>query len=280
MQEELKKAIEDSGNKLHLETVQILEDNEWEVDLSAYYYDDTERKPREIDIIAVKSFPIKNEGRETDKFKVFLFIECKYFKDEIGFVIRENNKEQAKEAMIFNEIKKDKDLFSYLEGLHDHGSYKFIHHYLKEEPVGKLYEVVSAKDEKKVFNAITQPIKSLIFFQERLYKMEVEMGVKKAVYYPVVIYSGIKGVYPIEDYNSGNLNSLQPKEGLIFSLSYSYKSPNKTRTVYGAQLPLLLTQRFYIDFVRKDALDRFLRNVIEQEAERFQRYFSGLGEAK
>ncbi len=277
MKKELKESIEKSGNKLHLETAAILEKNEWNVDLSSYYYDDTQRKPREIDIIADKDFSIKNEGKEVGKFKLFLFIECKYLKSDIGFIMRENNRKQAEEAMIFSEINKDKNLFSYLEGMHDYGSNKFTHHYLKDEFVGKLYNTTS-EDENKIFNALTQPIKSLIFFQESLYKMEPEVGVKKAIYYPLVVYSGIDGIYPIEEYD--NLNDLKTKEGVIFALNYSYKSPTKTKTVYGAQVPILTTQPFYIDFVKKDALGRFLSNVIGQEAKRFQRYFSSVEEQK
>ena len=54
MNKELQEVIKKSGNNLHFDVVDFLEDKEWEVGLNSYYYDDTNSKPREIDIVANK----------------------------------------------------------------------------------------------------------------------------------------------------------------------------------------------------------------------------------
>lgn len=106
MKEDLKKIIEKSGNNLHINTVNLLKEMGWNVDLSSYYYDDTANKPREIDIIAqinepVFDFPPNNLINE---FKLFLFIECKYFKNELAFRMRLNQEKEAQKAMAIEAI--------------------------------------------------------------------------------------------------------------------------------------------------------------------------------
>jgi hypothetical protein len=57
MDQRLKDAIEHSGNSLHLEVVELLENEGWDPELAVYYCDDITDKPREIDIIATKEIP-------------------------------------------------------------------------------------------------------------------------------------------------------------------------------------------------------------------------------
>ena len=158
MDPRLKKIISESGNNLHLEVVKMLEEKSWKVNLSAYYYDDTNNKPREIDIVASKPLAyFKGQPGELVKdfqaysVNVFLFIECKYFKNEIAFRIHETNKN--KEAVVCEGINKDE----FLEEV------KNFHHYLKFSAIAQLYDAVP-EDQDKIFNAITQPVKSLTFF--------------------------------------------------------------------------------------------------------------------
>jgi len=253
MREDLKKIIEESGNNLHIDTVNLLERMGWDVDLSSYYYDDTANKPREIDIIAqineqVFDFPPK---KVLDEFKLFLFIECKYFKNELAFRMRRNHEQKSKEAMIIEGIKSvdgwDKE--SLLEG---EGLFR-EHHYLKERFIGKLYD---SKEQKTIFNAITQPIKSLTFFKER--------RPEKGLYYPLVVYSGIDGIYAIERENA-NLDQLELKKDLIFGLNYSYRSVVDHK---------LKTHQFFIDFIHKDRLGDFIEETIWEEAGELREYLS------
>jgi len=253
MKKELKEIIKRSGNNLHIDTVNLLETMGWDVDLSSYYYDDTANKPREIDIIAQRNEQVFDFPPEKvlDEFKLFLFIECKYFKNELAFRMRRNHEQESKEAMIIEGIKSvdgwDKE---YL--LEDEGLFR-EHHYLKERFIGKLYD---SKEQKVIFNAITQPIKSLTFFKER--------RVEKGLYYPLVVYSGIDGIYAIKRENA-NLDQLEPKKDLIFGLDYSYKSVVDHK---------LKTHQFFIDFIHQDKLGDFIEEIIWKEAGELREHLS------
>jgi hypothetical protein len=246
MNEKLKKVIEESGNNLHLIVANMLETMKWDVGLSSYYYDDTANKPREIDIIAQKEVPVRDEFKgEIDKFKLFLFIECKYFKNELAFRVRKNREEESKLALIIEGM--NKHILLEREGLFRN------HHYLQTNFIGKLYDSSSA-DQTKIFNAITQPIKSLTFFKERL--------LEKGLYYPVVVYGGIDGLYEIKEGDIKNLDNLKKQDNLMFGLKYSYRS-----VVSGG----LKTKHFYIDFIREDRLKDYI-DMILKEAEELKKY--------
>lgn len=264
MREDFKKIIEESGNNLHIDTVKLLETMDWDVDLSSYYYDDTTNKPREIDIVAQKEISICDEFKEEiDNFKLFLFIECKYFKNELAFRVRENREKEAKAALIIEGM--NKELLLEREHLFSH------HHYLQTSFVGKLYDSLP-EDQTKVFNAITQPIKSLIFFKQHSLKTEVEKGKKKGIYYPIVIYSGIDGIYSIKDVDIENLDDLQKEENIMFSLNYSYKSHYESIFAEKGRLTeALITQHFYIDFINQKRLKDYV-SMILKEAEELKGY--------
>ena len=246
MKKELKEIIKKSGNNLHITTVDLLEKIQWSVSLSSYYYDDTANKPREIDITAKNNIPIMNDAtkEKIDSFDLFLFIECKYFKNEVAFRSRLNNKQEAKEAMIIEAIEKvdgwDKKIILERDGLFRD------HHYSKERFIGRLYDT---KNQNSMFNAITQPIKSLTFFKERSHK--------KGIYYPLVIYSGIGGIFPIRK-QEADLTKLSLEKRSIFGLDYSYRSSVDEK---------LKTNKFFIDFIHQDELEKFIEDTILREAE-------------
>jgi len=253
MREDFKKIIEESGNNLHIYTADLLENMGWDVDLSSYYYDDTASKPREIDIIAQRKVQVINSPEEKllGEFKLFLFIECKYFKNELSFRMRRNREKESKEAMIIEGIKSvdgwDKESLLEEEGLFRE------HHYLKERFIGKLYDSFP-KEQEAVFNALTQPIKSLTFFKER--------RLEKGMYYPMVVYSGIEGIYDIKR-EKADLDKLEPKKELIFGLNYSYRSVVDNK---------LKTNLFYIDFIHQERLGDFIEEVIRKESSELRQY--------
>jgi len=243
MNEELKKIIKKSGNNVHMRTVEKLEQVGWTVGLSSYYYDDTTNIPREIDIVAEKQYGLKGTG---DNFLVSLFMECKYFKQEIAFRMHSNT--QGKTAIKIKGVNLD-------EVLEQDSDLGRKHHYIEEPSVGKLYDTKNDTD-RTVFNAITQPIKSLIFFRDH--------GKDKvAMYYPIVLYDGIEGFYCVERYNIAgkDLDALSPMKNTLFGVKYSYKNVLNND---------LKTEDFCIDFIHESELG-FLLDVIEKEASEVQK---------
>lgn len=146
-EERLENILKISGNNLHLRIAKVLKDAGWQVDLSAYYYDDTTEKPREIDIVAYKDFDVTlPTDSHRSAFRTSLFIDCKHFKDAIAFrrqPTKSGRKAMKAEGLIARDIE---------DRLYEQ------HHYALEEKVGKLFD--TAED---LFGAITQPVKSLTF---------------------------------------------------------------------------------------------------------------------
>jgi hypothetical protein len=248
MNESLEKIIKNSGNYLHLHIVELLEKCDWKVDLSSYYYDDTNDKPREIDIVAsktieLKSFSSQNLTIAPEGFKLILFIECKYFKEEIAFHMRDYEGVDQARSIIVERMNKGEVLTDINNN----------HHYFNFKKIGKLYDCQISKD---VFDAITQPIKSLTFFKAR----NLEMG----FYYPVVVFSGIDGIYQLETNDASDLQSIKSKKVVPFGVNYSYRSPISDT---------LETQLFNVDFVEESMLEGYL-NTIEFNAKEFEKAMS------
>lgn len=242
MEESLKKTIEKSGNNLHIRVVEVLKASEWDTDLSVYYYDDTTNKPREIDIIASKKYSGENAGGKYS-FKAFLFIECKYFQSPIAFRTEENSEGKGMKAIIMEGFNKD-------EILRDSKN----HHYLRPGIIGKLYDTVD--DENNVFNAITQPVKSLTFFKDK--KSE------KGLYYPIVIYAGVDGFYILRSSDISNLDSVKKEENIIFELNYAYKNATNGD---------LKSQTFFVDFINENNLGKLL-DVVEGECKTLKNWLA------
>lgn len=237
MDKQLKNLILKSGNNLHTEVAQLLKDIDpkWNVEISTYYHDDITDKPREIDIIASKNIRINFSNKNFD-FKIFLFIECKYLISNVAFRMRENSVISSREAIINQGFSVD-----ILEKTNLANS----HHYVSREKIGKLYDT---EENKEIFNALTCTAKSLMFFKEH----RNETG----IFYPLVIYDGIPGIYEIEDNELSELDSLTPKESSIFHINYSYRSTVNDR---------LENQSFCIDFIRKNKLKEFIEMIEKNE---------------
>jgi len=240
MDEKLKELILKSGNNLHTEVADLLKRLGWDVEISNYYYDDTTDKPREIDIIASRNETINYSNPSSD-FKVFLFVECKYLTEQVAFRIYENSKDNSRSAILSHG-------FSVDISEETNTDLAYSHHYVSIDKIGKLFD---SKNNNEIFNAFTSTAKSLVFFKERRNI--------KGMFYPLVIYDGIPGIYEIEDNNFSKLDNLKPKETLVFNFDYSYRS------IVSNQLK---RQSFCIDFVHKNKLKEFIDKILEPEIKR------------
>jgi hypothetical protein len=238
MDEKLKALIIQSGNNLHTEVAQFLIDHKWQVDISSYYYDDTTDKPREIDLVAQKEIISHEPDLGESRFSVFLFIECKYFKEGVAFRMYPNQGQDGLSAIISGGMSVD-----ILD--RNNGNLWRNHHYVSTPYLAKLYDT---KENNEVFNAITGTVKSLLFFKDNQHK--------KGLYYPLVIYSGIEGLYCINGNDISNLDELDPVKNVVFGLNYSYRNTNTSA---------LNTRYFCVDFVNKDSLGEFLDSIGKTE---------------
>lgn len=259
MDQELKNKIKESGNNLHLEVADYLYTNGWNIDLSPYYCDDITKIPREIDIVATKTFPFCFRNPEEDKFDVYLFIECKRFLEKFAFRVVENNQETGRSVL----VSQNYNIFSKKEDL-NRSNLLNTHHYFIEKKISRLWDSASAKErqEKDIFDAVTQPIKSLIFLER-----EVK---RRAIFYPLVICDGISGFYGVEEAApetvDAYLENLKETSQLTFGLRYAYKG----RMVQGTEMSRI--RDFYIDFILRDNLKKYLSSLEKNEIEEVGKY--------
>ncbi len=90
--------------------------------------------------------------------------------------------------------------------------------------------------------------------------MEVEKGFTKAIYYPIVVYMGIDGIFAIKN-NGVDLDNLTPKKELIFGMNYSHRSVVDNK---------LKDNHFYIDFIHIESLGNFIVDIIYKESSELQ----------
>lgn len=250
MDKKLQEVIKKSGNNLHFDVVDFLESKGWEVDLSSYYYDDTNSKPREIDIVANKCInTLIGTSEPKHRFFIYLLIECKYFNQEISFRLHKTKDDERREAFSAIGVNKHK-IFEYAK---NKSQINRIHYLTDCDSVGRLYDTHKDQDNR-VFEAITQPIKSLIFFESRMHE--------KAIFYPLNIYNGIDGIYKInEKKDLSRLSKLKMSKTLPFGIKYSYKFNEK-----------LENRSFFIDFVNFNDLSNYM-DKIDDETNLIKEYF-------
>ncbi|MDO8556908.1 MAG: hypothetical protein Q7R98_00395 [Candidatus Jorgensenbacteria bacterium] len=226
-----------------MEVVLLLKSLGWNVELSTYYHDDISDKPREIDIVASRDCPVGVPGRGQTNFKIFLFIECKYFKEGVAFRMYDNQEKESRSAIITNGFSANI--------LRDSG-FAEKHHYVCASTVGKLYD---SKENDEVFKSLTGAVKSLAFFKESRNE--------KGIFYPIVVYDGVPGLYEITNNDFSKLDSAPLTENIVFHLNYSYRSAVTSR---------LSNQSFCVDFVRKSELGKFLTMVKGQEINEIEKF--------
>lgn len=233
MTDELKEAIQKSGNNLHFKVLNVLQKSGWLADISCYYLDDATGKPREIDIIAkqkiiLSQFVWSNHPRD---FWVYLFIECKHFDDEIALWMQNSS---HKKELVKSTLESPDKL------VHPQ------HHYHATDSLGKLY--TTAGKESDIFDAIIQPIKALVSFRQR--------ESVRALYYPICIYEGVSGfdvIKNIEDLK--NLDKLERTENALVEVNYSW------RVIDNRPFPMPQQEYFAVDLCHIENLNKLMERI-------------------
>lgn len=245
MNEALKKAIEESGNRLHLRVANLLVKEGWTVQLSPYYVDELTATPREIDIIASRRVSVNNTfGNEKDHFWIHLVIECKRLTKATAFYEFRNQRPfDPIDAIRKGDLNRSEII--------DNMSFAQNHHYVQRSSTARLYELergetASATDE--VYKSITQAVKALIF-QEYGFKGRPE---GRALYYPVVIYNGIDGIWSLAGSPEPNVEASELKKTSLYALQYAYRDMGNSN---------IRKEWFIVDFVHENALPKLLEDI-------------------
>lgn len=79
-----------SGHNFHFDIEDRVKAKGWNIHSKVSYLDDVERKPREIDFVAVQERESHNS--RGNKVALVLVVECKYLNHDVKFWLRDNPK--------------------------------------------------------------------------------------------------------------------------------------------------------------------------------------------
>ena len=118
--DEARRIVQDSGNNFHARVLRFLQKEGWTVLISPYYSDSVSGKPREIDLVAEKRFPVIRDafGRVNGDISVQLYMECKYIKQMTVFWTHAQNKDATIDLLVTS------------TPLKRHNTYTNDHHYV------------------------------------------------------------------------------------------------------------------------------------------------------
>ncbi len=248
----IKKIINESGNTLHYEIVNILRAQNWVLDVSPYFVDSATGKSREVDIIAKKIIKVdcseqkKNIGEITLK----LFIECKYINQDIVFWL--DNKDEKKNLKLVNKY----------FGLKENQKWPIQkkHRYVREGSVAKLFAGNGKQD--CIHKALDQTLRSLIYYRESsIDNQSRESGDKitKEIHYPIIILNSFINLHRVYTYPPKNLKIHEEiKNNFMLDVNYAYMEDKN-------DCKIKREEDFIIDIVSKDTLSNFLLEEIEEK---------------
>jgi len=244
-EKEINTIIEKSGNTFHYGVAEGLRKKGWTVMISPYFTDNLTDKPREIDIIAERSFDTNDMfGRKNGAINIQILIECKkvddltvfWFdqpdrKELIGSIVREINIDTSETYDIESTVK----------------SLAPNHRHLKDE-VAKLFTAKSSNKQEQefMFKAINQSLNSMIYFRKRGSIIH-DSSSRRFLQLPVILVDSFKNFYRADSKrNIDNNFSLE--------INYAYTEEKRSRTEY-----------FLIDIVDYNKLDLFLTELEKNE---------------
>lgn len=146
--------IEGSGNSFHAKVARWFESRGWSTVISPYYLDQTQGKAREIDLVAEKSWPVRNSlDHPEGDLVVRLFVECKYIPSEMVFWFTPKNTAAAMELVCSSGV------------FYESHSYTQDHHYLATSPkVAKLFASNNSKaaENEPIYKALNQVLNGFV----------------------------------------------------------------------------------------------------------------------
>ena len=187
--EKARELILTSGNGFHCKVVNYFTERNWSVLVSPYYNDNVTDESREIDLIAEKTFIIKdNCGVKVGKIKIRLFIECKYINDDVVlFWFHEKDQDKAHNLVSATLQTSDRTIDN-----------KEKHHYLKEEHAAKLFANTSKKKQRNelFYKALNQSLHAMIYYRQRLPYFDSDK--LRLWHYPVIVCNSFEKLYKVD----------------------------------------------------------------------------------
>ncbi|MHC1741843.1 MAG: hypothetical protein AB9873_02285 [Syntrophobacteraceae bacterium] len=242
--EEVMAIVAKSGNSFHCKVLKYLQKQGWTVLVSPYFNDNVSGKPREIDLIAEKTFEIRGPFSDFGGYvNVQLYVECKYIPQKTVFWFHEKDVGKAT-ALVVGTSPCQRD-----------NTYTNEHHYLSEGRVSKLFADAKSKgaENEVFFKALNQSLNGLIYYRGRGSIIQVRPNqrnyTKCILSYPVIVCNSFDSLYAVDIDSDDDPVRIQG----IFQLEVNY--------AYVSQQGVSANEFFLIDVVDFAGIDGFLELV-------------------
>lgn len=240
--------INSSGNTFQSKVVKYFRDKQWDVTVSPYYNDNLTDKPREIDIVGVKRYPVRDfMNTYLGSVVVRLFIECKYMADTALFWFDDIDKNNA-----LNRAMKDTGLDS-----PDRDIRIQSHHYCTTSTVAKLFASgQKVQNENDVFyKAINQCLNAYLYYKNKLSAIHEKNQndlVLRVVNYPLIICDKFTTLFETDFDNNTPENITN---NFLAEINYAYLNESKESK----------DEYFLVNVLDYNKLDDFLKNIENDE---------------
>ena len=237
--EDVRKLVESSGNSFHAKVARWFDDNGWHVAISPYYMDQTQNKPREIDLIAERTLPVMTpNGQKIKDLGVRLFIECKYVSAYSALWFADKDREAARELVVAKGVfRRD-------------NTYTDNHHYLSQSPqVAKLFATAGSRgpDTELFYRSLNQVLNGMV--AKRGQRMTVRGCVpeklRPSIELPVIVCNSFENLYGVSFYGEPDLRPISKP----FQIEVRY--------AYTDRLDGFKEDYFLIDVINFDGLPEF-----------------------
>lgn len=241
--EEVEEIIKKSGNAFHGKVTASLKEKGWHVLISPYYMDTAADKPREIDLIVEKSWPVVDGfDRPSSTVNLKLFIECKYVPAKTVFWFSDKDMQSTKEWI------------SVHTPLPPHNTYTEKHHYVSSSPqVAKLFSSnrgnVSFESEP-IYKGLNQCLNAMVSLRRKGTIIPERVRGRRPIDYtielPVILCDSFRNFYRVEIDDSRS--PVKIDDCFQLEVNYAYADTSRTHR----------NEYFLIDVVDFNSLDKFL----------------------
>lgn len=236
------------GNAFHMRVAAKLQSLGWVTTISPYYSDSVTDKPREVDIIAEKYFPLGLSvfGRSLGAVLVRLFVEAKYLNDVSVFWFQPFDS-----ATIKQKIQAQYGLESPV----DNYSHFAQHHYITPVEVAKLAASGQVQPENDPFyKGVTQAVNSLIYYRQKPpLGLPLAFKHRMTIEYPIVVVSDQDKLFKAAASEGERAEALT--NPFCYELQYAYLDANRKS----------MTEYFLVDIIGCDQLEAYLQTVDEHD---------------
>lgn len=240
--DEVESIINGSGNSFHCRVTNYLQEKGWHTLISPYYMDSATNKPREIDLIAEKSWLYNDRFKEKyGTINIKLFIECKYIPQTNVFWFSDKDMTSTKEWVVCNTPLRERNMFT------------DQYHYISTNPkVAKLFSSKTKPnvENEVIYKALNQSLNAMVYLRHRGSIIpEVpnqNNNILTTVEIPVILCNSFEKFHRVEMEGSSSPQNIQDNFQLEINYAYMDQSQNNRN------------EFFLIDVVDFNKLDEFL----------------------